>query len=255
MSKYRVLNAGLVGVQHIDQCTIPDTTSRLPNMGGVVQAVDPYWGGGEFIYCLFSAAVRAKALVQFAPVFDAPTNKWQMVAAEMANTANTGRPCGVAVTPAGAGTYGWVQLTGVMPVSSNAAVAASTVVGIAATGQLGANSAGKQINSMLTTAQATSSATTVVKPSISSAYQAGMTGSNLIAVTNTDGWFLGGYVSGTGIAAGATVTAIDMAEQIVTLSAVNTAAVTGNITFTYNNGTVFFNVVMADRPQVQGAIT
>lgn len=255
MSKYRIINGGVAGFQHIDQTSQPDTTQRLPTMGGVTQAVDPYWGGGEFMYVLFSAAVRAKALVQFAPVFDAPTSRWQMVAAEVSNTANTGRPLAVAVTPAGAGTYGWVQVSGVTPVSSNAAVAASTAVGIAATGQMGANSAGKQINSALTTAQATSSSITAVKPSISTAYQAGMTGSNLIAVTNTDGWFIGGYVSGTGIAAGATVTAIDTAEQIVTLSAVNTAQVTGNITFTYNNGTVFFNVIMMDRPQSQGAIT
>ncbi len=255
MSKYRVLNASLIGVQHIDQCTAPDATSRLPHSGGVIPAVDPYWDGGEFIYAFFTAAVRAKGLVQFAPAFDATNKRWRFEAAELANTANLGRPVGVAVMPAAANTYGWVQVTGLTPVNSNAAVAASTAIGVAATGQAGANSAGKQILNALTSATATSSALTVVKASISSAYQAGMTGSTLIAVTNTDGWFVGGYVSGTGIAAGATVVAIDTAEQIVTLSAVNTAAVTGDITFTYNNGTVYFNVIVLDRPLLQGAIT
>lgn len=254
MSKYRILNAGLTGVQHIDQCTPPDSTPRLPTMGGVVQAVDPYWGGGEFIYCLFSAAVRAKGLVSFSPVFDAATQKWQMVAGEVANTANTGRPLGVAVMPAGAGTYGWVQISGVSLVNSTAAVAASTVIGIAAAGQAGANTAGKQINSAMTVAQA-SATITVNKTAISGNYQANSTGSTLIAVNNTDGWFVGGYVSGTGIAAGATVVAIDVSEQYVTLSAANTAAVTGTITCTYNNGTVYYNAMMMDRPQAQGAIT
>lgn len=254
MSKFRILSP-LVGVQHIDQCTVPDTTSRLLGSGGVTAASDPYWGGGEFVYCYFTAAVRAKGLVQFQPAFDATNNRWRFEAQELANTANLGRPVGVAVMPAAIGTFGWVQISGTTPVNSNAAVAANTPIGVAATGQVGANSAGKQINSALTSAQATSSAITVVKPSISSAYQAGTTGSALIAVTNTDGWFVGGFVSGTGIAAGATVTAIDTAEQIVTLSAVNTATVTGNITFTYNNATIFFNVIVLDRPQLQGAIT
>lgn len=255
MSKFRVLNAGLAGVQHIDQTFPPDSTARLPGGGGVIQAVDPYWGGGEFIYALFTAAVRAKALCQFAPAYNAVMNSWQMVATEAGNVGNTGRSVGVAVLPAAANTWGWVQVTGISPVNSTAAVAASVPVGVAAVGQAGAQTAGKQVIGALTVATAASSALTKVTQALGTQYQANTAGSNLISVANTDGWFVGGYVSGTGIAAGATVVAIDVSETIVTLSANNTAQVTGNATFTYNNGAVFFNVIMLQRPEVQGAIT
>jgi uncharacterized low-complexity protein len=254
MSKYRILST-LVGIQHIDQTTAstPDTTFRMPRNGSILPAWDPYWGGGEFLYCRFSAAVRAKALVQFAPVFDSALNRWIFEAAEAANTANSGRSVGVAVQPVtGAGLYGWVQIEGVTPVNSSAALAADVTFGITATGQVGANSAGKQIQGARTIGVSTAIS---VKAAQGSLGNVGQTGSNLIQVTNTDGWFLGGYVSGTGIAAGAVVTAIDINEQLVTLSLANTATVTGNVTFTYNNGTVFFNVITLNRPNVQGAIT
>ena len=254
MSKFRILNT-LVGIQHIDQTSsaAPDTIARLPQVGSVMPAYDPYWGGGEFMYCRFTAAVRAKGLVQLLPVFDATLGRWVTEAAEAANTANSGRAVGVAVMPAtAAGQYGWVQVQGVTPVNSSAAVAADAVVGLAAVGQAGANSAGKQLLGVRSVGAST---ITSVKPSIGGVPNVGQAGSNLIQVTNTDGWFIGGFVSGTGIGAAAVVTAIDINEQIVTLSVVNTANVTGNVTFTYNNATIFFNVIHLNRPYVQGAIT
>jgi glycerol uptake facilitator-like aquaporin len=62
-------------------------------------------------------------------------------------------------------------------------------------------------------------------------------------------------LSGTGIAAGTTITDIDPSGTQVTLSAVTTAAVNGTVTATYNNGTIFYNVAHINNPIAQGAIT
>jgi hypothetical protein len=116
-----------------------------------------------------------------------------------------------------------------------------------AAGQLGANSAGKQIVNARVVAPAT---TTVVK-----ANSVANSGSNRLQVTNSDGWFIGAYLSGTGIAAGTTITDISPDGTQVTLSAATTAAVNGSVTATYNNATIFYNVLHINRPFAQGAIT
>lgn len=250
MSKFRALTP-ITGIQHFDQTFTFDATQRGV-MGAIVPAVDPYWGGAEFIYVYFSGIVREKGVCLIQPVFDAILNRYRYEAAEVANTANLAQFVGVALLPAVAGQYGWLQISGITPVNSNAAVAVAASVGIAAVGQAGANTAGKQLVGARVVAAST---TTAVKAVQSGPLGVGVAGSTNFMVNNTDGWFVGGYVSGTGIAAGAKVTAIDTQEQIVTVSAANTAVVSGNVTFTYNNATVFYNVVLLGRPFAQGAIT
>lgn len=251
MSKFRSL-IPLAGVRPINQTYAQDTTLD-ENMGTLVPAVDPYYGGGEFVFAFFSAITPEKALVALTPTFDSTNNRWRINATAVANTANLGQSLGVAVMPAtAAGTYGWVQVHGITPVACNAAVAADTSFGIAAAGQGGAVAAGKQVlNARIVGA----SGTTIVKVSAGGVNGVGVTGDNRIQLNNTDGLFVGGYVAGTGIAAGAKITAIDVAEQLITVSANHTATVTGNVTMTPNNGTIFYNTAFLNRPFAQGAIT
>ena len=79
-------------------------------------------------------------------------------------------------------------------------------------------------------------------------------GSTQLIVPNADGWFCGVYLSGTGIAALTVVTDIAPDGRTVTLSVATTAAVTGTVTATYNNATVFYNVAHLNRPFAQGQI-
>jgi hypothetical protein len=82
-----------------------------------------------------------------------------------------------------------------------------------------------------------------------------VTGGFQIPVANVDGWFVGGYLSGTGVGAAAIVQAIDRVGNVLTASVANTAAVTGNVTQTNNNATIFYNVVQLNRAFAQGQIT
>ena len=70
---------------------------------------------------------------------------------------------------------------------------------------------------------------TVINKSIS--VTSGSSGASTITLDNTTGLVLGLQVSGTGIASGAFITAINTSTNVVTLSAANTATVTGNATF------------------------
>lgn len=244
MSKYRVIPA-ITGLAHIDQSTPSDDLRKLGH-GTVINAVDPFWGGGEFMYVLFSSTVSAKALCSVLPVYNATTGRWDFVAAEATSTANAGVMLGVAVMPAVSGNSGWIQVGGLTPVKSNAAVAAGTTFAVAATGQGGALAAGKQVlNAQVVGASTTTRVTAGT----------GVSGQFTFKVSSTDGVFIGAYVSGTGVGAAAIVSAINMDERTVTVTVANSADVSGNVTFTYNNGTIFYNVALLNRPFAQGAIT
>lgn len=234
----------IVGNQQIALFGLPDTTRRHKS-GLIIQAVDPYWGGAELIYCYAAGTIRQGGLVTFLPTVQSNRIRWEAV--EVGNTANLGSPLGVAMTSATVGQYIWVMVSGVIPVNCSASVAANTTFGIAAAGQGGANSAGKQILNARILAAAS---TTVAKAGC-----VANSGSNRLQVPSADGWFIGAYLSGTGIAAATTVTDIDPSGTQVTLSANTTAAVNGTVTATYNNATIYYNVAFIDRPFAQGAIT
>jgi uncharacterized protein YraI len=80
-------------------------------------------------------------------------------------------------------------------------------------------------------------------------------GSTKLNISGADGWFIGAYLSGTGIAALTIVSDIDPSGTQVTLSVATTAAVNGTVTATYNNATIFYNIAHINRPFAQGAIT
>ncbi len=213
--------------------------------GQLIGAVDPWWGAGEFVYAYAAAAIPAFQLCNIRPSFQ--TNQYRFDASPTPNVANLGGDVAVAMEALAAGQYGWFCVAGVVPVSSTAAVAAAAAIGLAAAGQLGANSAGKQL---LNASCLGSSATTVVKANCIAA-----PGTTLLQVPNSDGWFPGVYLSGTGIAAGTTVLSVDGSGRYVTLSTATTASVAGSVTATYNNAVIFYNLVKLNRSFLQGAIT
>ena len=123
----------LVGNQQIALFGLPDTTRRHKT-GLVIQAVDPYWGGAELVYCYASASIRQGGLVTILPTIQSDSVRFE--ATEVGNTANLGSPLGVAMTSATVGQYIWAMVYGVIPVNCNASVAANTTFGIAAAGSL-----------------------------------------------------------------------------------------------------------------------
>lgn len=215
--------------------------------GNIVTAVDNWWGTGELMYGRAAGTIRAFGLCSVLPVFDSTTNSYRFDFTEVANTANLGLMLAVSQASMVSGQFGWFVISGLTPVNCNASVAAGTTFGIAAAGQGGANTAGKQV---LNARVAAAASTTVIKTGCTAA-----NASTLLQVPNSDGWFVGAYLSGTGIAAGTTVVSIDPSGRFVTLSANTTALVNGSVTATYNNGTVFYNVAHLNRPFAQGAIT
>lgn len=236
---------GVVGSQPIGSMFVADSVKRH-TLGTIVTASDSYWGGGEYIYVRAGGNIRQFGLVQFSPTYDSGTKSWFYSAIEVTNTANLGRSVGVAMVGMASGDYGWVQITGIVPINCTASVAADTAIGIVAAGQAGAISAGKQVCGARVVLAAT---TTIVKV----ANAAGLT--TKLSVADTDGWFIGIYLTGTGIAAGTTVVAIDPSERTVTLSLATTAAIVGgNVSGNLNNATVFYNVAHINRPFAQGQI-
>lgn len=224
----------------------PDTTQREV-MGSVIQAADPVWGGAEFIYAKAAGAIRAAGAVQLVASWDTALGGMRLDATELANATNSARTVAVALAPMAAGTYGYFAIQGTLPVNSVSSVAAGSSMGSGNTGQLYSNTAGKQILNAVCSVPATQ---TVAKNNCTAA-----NASTVLQVPNSDGWFVGAFLSGTGITAGTTVAGIDASGRFVTLSTATNAAVNGTVTATYNNGSVFYNVVTFNRPFAQGAIT
>jgi len=232
--------ANLIGLN------LTDTTARLPT-GTIQSAVSAYWGGGEFIYARADGAIRGFGLCQLNPVFDSGTKRWRFEATEAASTIILGRPICVSQAAMVAGDFGWFCVGGLTPVNSNAAVAANTTFSIAATGQGGAAANGKQIvNARIVGA----STITVAK---TNSLTVGL--STLLQVSDSDGWFVGAYLSGTGVASGATITSISPDGRTVTMSLASTAAIVGTVTATYNNATIFYNIAHINRPFQQGSVS
>lgn len=235
----------------------PGGTPTFMPSGCIVPGFDNYWGGVEFMYCLFSTTVAPWAACTVKPAL--ANGKFGFVAAAVANTANQSRPIGFAIAPMAAGQYGWIAVSGLIPVLSGASIATDTPMGITAAGVLGASSAGKEIENLVNVLPAT---TTVVKANASIT-----AGSPIIQFTgnNTiDGLFIGVALSGTGIPANAVVQTIDPDGRRITMStgpgvagAVLNATISGGIsvTGTYNDGTNFYNCAQINRPFCQGRIT
>jgi hypothetical protein len=241
------------GTTGTSNLTNPPTS--MPN-GAIIPGFDNYWGGAEFQYCLFSTTVAAWAPVTIKPAL--ANGRFGFVASAIANTANQSRPVGIAIQQMAAGQYGWAAVSGHRPVLCGANVATDTPLGITGAGQLGASSAGKEIENLVTVLPST---TTVVKNALV------LAGSPIIQFTgnNTiDGVFIGCALSGTGIPANAVVQTIDPDGRRIGMStgpgvagaALNATASGGvAVTATYNDGTNFYNTVQFSRPFAQGRIT
>jgi hypothetical protein len=214
-------------------------------VGTITSVVDPYWGGLELIRLAIPTSTTAIVAGTLA-VWD---SSYQYVIAP--NTANMGQSLGVSMSaiPLNATyvQYAWFVIGGKCPVLCGASVAADTAFGITAAGKDGANSAGKQI---LNARVRTAATATVAKANTTT-----QSGSPVIKVANTDGWFVGVVLSGTGITGGTTVTGIDVDNRSVTMSANATASGSVTVTGTYNDGSAnYWNTAILNRPFAQGQI-
>jgi hypothetical protein len=222
--------------------------------GYIVAAEDPVWGPGEFVFGQANGSIRPYGLCSLLEVWDATNKQFIYNFTECVATANLGRALYVyqgtfgnsATVAAAAGQYGWFMTSGRTPVNGTSTIAADTTAGHG-TGQLIANSAGVQVVNarVITPATQTVAAATV----------SGFNGAFTVTLANVQGFFPGVYVSGTGIGAGAIVLAVDQIGKVLTLSVANSANVSGNVTATYNNATIFYNVLSMNRAFAQGAIT
>ena len=240
----------LIGSQPVGNFFTPDTTQRHV-LGAPLEFSDPYWGGGTAVYLAIPTSIAFK--VGEVVYWDSGNN-----AIDIPNTANLGFPVALAmnanVANASQVQYGWFLTSGQFPALSGASVAAAAAIGITAAGSLGANSAGKEILNARVSLAAT---TTVVKTNVQT-----QNGSPNLRVNNSDGWFVGMALSGTGIPASTTVGAISADGRTVSMVQTGTttaqnATATGSIsaTGTYNDGTRFWNVLAVNSPFAQGAIT
>lgn len=222
------------------------TPGLFPFTPGQYAQVEAYdWGGAEFIYARANGAIPIGSLCSLLPVFDTTQVAYRWNAVVAPSTANLGNALCVYMgnTALVAGQYAFFAISGVVPVLATATVVAGAAVGIgtAAGSATGTVVAGKQI---LNATGVAASAATIVKAGAS-----GVTGDTKIFVSNTQGLFVGATLSGTGVGAG-TITAIDPLGQFVINSAVNTAAVSGNLTATFTG----FIIVYINRPFGQGQI-
>lgn len=232
---------------------VPATLAALSmSPGAITVAEDPAWGPGELIFARAGGTIPLAAICTLTPAWDSTNLTMQQNMVVAPNTANLGRAIYVYVgnTALTVGQYGWFLMSGCYPVASNASVAADSALGIAAAGQAGANTAGKQLLNARVVVAATQ---TVVSASVGSAYS--QSGALTIQVRNTQGFFPGAYISGTGVGAAAICSFVDPIRGLIGVTVANSANVTGNVTATYNNATIFYNVVAFNRMFAQGAIT
>lgn len=224
---------GVIGNQSISMFRVPDSTQRF-GLGAELTGADPYWGGSSFLYLK-----AGEAIAQGAPCI------WDkdFVAVNVPNTANTGRSIAVAIYPMASGDYNWFCVAGEVPVAVTASVAAGVTFGLTGAGTVGAISNGKQI---LNAVSVLASTGTVVKTNTTT-----VSGSAVLRLSApADGWFYGMALSGTGIAGGATISAISEDGRTVTMSANATASGSVSVTGTYTG----FIKAQVNRSFVQGQV-
>ena len=241
-------NSSLIAVEVATSAT---GYQPLIPLGEMTDFVDPYWGG---VRCIrLSIPVSTAVLVGN---LSTVTSAFGYVA--VPNTANLGQNVAVAANsiPSNATfvQYAWFVVSGKYPVLSTASVAADTALGIAAAGQAGAISAGKQLLSSRVQIAAT---TTVVKANTLT-----VNGSPNLRVSNSDGWFVGLALTGTGIPASTAIGSISADGTIIGMVSTGTttaqnATATGavSVTGTYNDATRFWNVATFGNMFAQGQIT
>lgn len=220
----------------------PDTTQRHL-LNHAVDAMDPFWGFGEFVYGKAAAALDKGNLC----VEQTTLGTYDKVP----NSPNLGQPVVIAMNTMAINTFGWFMRTGLAVIKTTATVAANAALGLTGAGTVGANTAGKQLLGAhnLKAATATEAKTNVQTTN----------GSSVLKVPQGyDGWFLGMALSGTGIPASTVVARLDPDGQTVYMgSAIGTvdklATATGAVTVT---GTYTgYGLARVHNAFIQGAIT
>jgi len=182
-----MFSANVAGNQPFNDWFAPDTEKRHP-LGFQCDAVDPFWGGGRFMYVKSNDAILKGSIV---------TWDEQYTGVLLPSAVTQGFSWGVSMAPAAAGTYCWIQLSGRAVYKTNATVAADGVMAIAAAGILGGTATGKQVVGIRNRKAATGTETVTAGTK---------TGSNVLKCVNGyDGLFLGMALSGTGIPASTVV--------------------------------------------------
>lgn len=121
------------------------------DLGTIVTARDPVYGGGEFIYLRGVASTIAGSAVIWAGVASGvPAFQTALAAA----TANQGQPLSVSMSANLANSFGWYQIAGQAVVATNGTLAAGNVkVYLAGSGQVTSTAAaGAQIVNATSTA-------------------------------------------------------------------------------------------------------
>lgn len=244
-----VTNSSVTGVE---VATATSGYVPLIPVGTIISVTDPYWGGLELI----RLSIPVSTVVRVGTLSTLTVDNGFVA---LPNTANLGQSVAVSFNhvPSNASfvQYAWFVIGGRYVVNGTASVAANTAFGITAAGQVGANSAGKQILNARVQVAATA---TVVKTVNTFA------GSPIIRANNSDGWFVGQTISGSGIPASSYIGAIDASTTPVAITlttsdlataAPATASASVSATATNNDATRFWNTVTMNRPLAQGAIT
>lgn len=232
--------SGPAGNQPFNDWFTPDTTQRFA-LGTKADAVDPYWGWGEFVYAKASGAITPRLLCVLDETY---------LAVGMPNAANQGFPACVAMGSMATLTFGWFMVAGLTPIKAGATVAADASVGLTGVGQLGAFAAGKQLVNARNRISQTGTKTFTNSQTTN--------GSTALVTNGYDGLFLGAALSGTGIPASTIVAGLLPDGRTVLMgSAVGTfdktATATGSITAT---GTwTGFTICTIAYPFAQGQIT
>lgn len=153
--------AGFLPLNQTDSgVTQPNASSATPTPplypGMVINAIDPTYGGGEFILLAGVASTVVGSLVIY--------NTVSYTTTLCPVTANLGQPVAVAMSAnTSSSTWGWYQIGGVAVVSKSAVVLANNVaIGINSAGKIGAVASGKQVLGART-ANSTVSATTTAR--------------------------------------------------------------------------------------------
>ena len=212
----------VAGEQPFNDWFAPDTTQRH-QLGMKIDAVDPYWGQGSFVYLKSADAILKGSVV----CWDEAHN-----AGLLPSAVTQGFPFGIAMNAMASGTFGWVQVAGRAVYKTNATVAADGVLAIAAAGILGATATGKQVLGIRNRVSATGTVTV--------ANVLTKNGSSVLKTSGYDGLFLGMALSGTGIPAstvvaklGADGTTVYMGSAIGTVDKLATADGAITLTGTY----------------------
>lgn len=212
-------------------------------VGTVLDYVDPYYGGGRVIRLSVpknTTAFRVGTLALAAAATNAGiTSNFSYV--PVPATASQNKPVFVSINAvplnASFAQYAWFAINGTLPIWALAATAITDKMHISATA--GAAFVTPTIGRLLIgLTPLVASSGTVVKQNVRT-----VSGSPLIYPANSDGWFVGQSVSGTGIAT-SLITAIsaESANPTVTLALSSTASGSVAATATNNDTGNFFPI-------------